>query len=333
MYEKFYGLKEAAFNLTPDPAFLFLNKRGRDALDQILYGIERREGFAVIVGDIGTGKTTMCWALLERLAKKDICTALIQNPMISETDILRSILQDLGVRPEKNQYSLNFDGGEDATREIFNTDWMQDLNKKQLLDRLNIFLAARAQEDVFTVLIIDEAQNISMELLEQLRLLSNLETAKKKLLQIIFVGQLELDQKLKMPSLRQLNQRISVRFETKALSRDDTERYVRRRLAVAGGAPRLRFGSGTFRSIWRFSKGYPRLINLICDRALLAGYRERSTIITRRLIRKAVLDLQGKENIVLRFPAGWGRRLVPVLVPAFLLLFAMFFMVYRSLAL
>ena len=239
MYEKFYGLKEAAFNLTPDPAFLFLNKRGRDALDQILYGIERREGFAVIVGDIGTGKTTMCWALLERLAKKDICTALIQNPMISETDILRSILQDLGVRPERHQYSLNLDGAEDSTREIFNTDWMQDLNKKQLLDRLNIFLAARAQEDVFTVLIIDEAQNISMELLEQLRLLSNLETAKKKLLQIIFVGQLELDQKLKMPSLRQLNQRISVRFETKTLSRDDTERYVRRRLAVAGGAPRL----------------------------------------------------------------------------------------------
>lgn len=333
MYEKFYGLKEAAFNLTPDPTFLFLNKRSKDALDQILYGIERREGFAVIVGDIGTGKTTMCWALLERLARKDICTALIQNPMISETDILRSILQDLGVRPERHQYSLKLEGAEDTTREIFDTDWMQGLNKKQLLDRLNIFLAARAQENVFTVLIIDEAQNVSMELLEQLRLLSNLETAKKKLLQIIFVGQLELDQKLKLPSLRQLNQRISVRFETKALSRDDTERYVRHRLAVAGGARRLRFGSGVFSSIWKYSKGYPRLINLICDRALLGGYLEKSIAITRRLVRKAAFDLQGKENIVLRFPAGWARRFVPFLVSALFLLFVMFFMVYRSLAL
>ena len=333
MYEKFYGLKEAAFNLTPDPAFLFLNKRSRDALDQILYGIERREGFAVIVGDIGTGKTTMCWALLERLAKKDIRTALVQNPMVSETDILRSILQDLGVRPARHQYSLSFEGEEETAREIFDTDWMQQLNKKQLLDRLNVFLAARAQENVFTVLIIDEAQNISMELLEQLRLLSNLETAKKKLLQIIFVGQLELDQKLKMPSLRQLNQRISVRFETKALSRDDTERYIRHRLAVAGRAPRLRFGSGVFRSIWRYSKGYPRLINLICDRALLAGYRERAAVITRRLVRKAALELQGKESIILRIPAGGTRRMIPFLVSAILLLFVMFFMVYRSLAL
>jgi general secretion pathway protein A len=333
MYEKFYGLKETPFSLTPDPSFLFLNKRSKEALDQVLYGVERREGFAVIVGDIGTGKTTLCWALLERLDREDICTALIQNPMISETDILRSVLQDLGVRPEKRQNTLNFDKNEDTTREIFDTDWMQDLNKKQLLDRLNMFLAKRAQENVFTVLIIDEAQNLSMELLEQLRLLSNLETAKKKLLQIIFVGQLELDQKLKMPSLRQLNQRISVRFETKALSKEDTERYIRHRLAMAGGAKRLRFGSGVFRSIWKCSKGYPRLINLICDRALLAGYMEKSTAITRRLVRKAALDLRGKENIVLRFPAEWARKLVPFVISALLLLFAMFFMVYRGLAL
>jgi general secretion pathway protein A len=332
MYEKFYGLKEAAFNLTPDPSFLFLNKRSKEALDQILYGIERREGFAVIVGDIGTGKTTMCWALLERLAKKDIRTALIQNPMLSETDILRSILQDLGIRPERHQYSLNLNGMEDGPGGIFDTDWMQSMNKKQLLDRLNTFLAARAQENVFTVLIVDEAQNISMNLLEQLRLLSNLETAKKKLLQIIFVGQLELDQKLKLPSLRQLNQRISVRFETKALSKEDTERYIRHRLAVAGGAPRLRFGSGAFSAIWRRSKGYPRLINLICDRALLSGYLERSPLITRRLVRKAADGLRGKENIVLRIPSGWNRRMVPFIVPTILLLVAVFFMVYRALA-
>jgi general secretion pathway protein A len=164
-----------------------------------------------------------------------------------------------------------------------------------LLDRLNIFLADKAQEDIFTVLIVDEAQNVSIALLEQLRLLSNLETAKKKLLQIIFVGQLELDKKLKSTALRQLNQRISVRFETKPLSREDTEHYIRHRIAMAGGAPRLRFGSRVFRSIYDHSKGYPRLINLICDRALLGAYAERSSAITPKLVHRAALSLQGKE--------------------------------------
>ncbi len=320
MYEKFYGLKEPAFNLTPDPSFLFLNKRSKDALDQILYGIARREGFAVVVGDVGTGKTTLCWALLERLARKNICTALIQNPMLSELEILKSILQDLGVRPDQFQSSLDLEGGNDGLRDVFDTDWMQGMTKKQLLDRLNMFLATRAEENAFTVLIVDEAQNIPLTLLEQLRLLSNLETAKKKLLQIIFVGQLELDQKLKSASLRQLNQRISVRFETKALSREDTELYVRHRIAVAGGAPRLRFGSGSFRAIWRCSKGYPRLINLICDRALLAGYNERSGVIIPKYVRRAALELQGKEETGLHIPSGWFRRIVPFLVPAVLLL-------------
>ena len=329
MYEKFYGLKEAAFSLTPDPAFLFLNKRSREALDLILYAIERREGFSLIVGDVGTGKTTLCWALLDRMAKKNIRTALIQNPILSETDILRSILQDLGVRPE---------GGtpgaveENATPEsVFDTSWLQGLNKKQLLDRLNLFLAARAQEDVFTVLIVDEAQNLPVTLLEQLRLLSNLETAKKKLLQIIFVGQLELDQKLKSASMRQLNQRISVRFETKALSKPDTELYVRHRLAVAGASSRLRFGTGAFRAIWRYSKGYPRLINLICDRALLAGYTERTLLITRSLVRRAAMGLQGGE-LVRRLAPGRLRRMAPYFVPALILLSVLCLMAYRALA-
>ena len=295
MYENFYGLREAPFNLTPDPSFLYLNRRSKDALDQILYGIKRREGFAVIVGDVGTGKTTLCWALLERLAKQNICTALVQNPMLSEVEMLKAILQDLGVRPQDAPDPENGDGDFNP-QDIFNTDWMDGMTKKQLLDRLNMFLAVRAQEDVFTVLIVDEAQNVSVTLLEQLRLLSNLETAKKKLLQIIFVGQLELDHKLKSNSLRQLNQRISVRFETKPLSRDDTERYIRYRIAMAGGAPKLRFGTGAFRAIWRGSKGYPRLINLICDRALLGGYTERTSTITPRLVRQAALSLQGRDN-------------------------------------
>jgi general secretion pathway protein A len=325
MYEKFYGLKETAFNLTPDPAFLFLNKRSKDALDLILYGIERREGFALIIGDIGTGKTTLCWALLERLEKKNIRTALIQNPMLSETDILKSILQDLGVRPEQEEAGA-------ASLDVFDTSWMDGMTKKQLLDRLNMFLAQRAEENIFTVLIVDEAQNISLTLLEQLRLLSNLETAKKKLLQIIFVGQLELNQKLNSSAMRQLNQRISVRFETKALSKDDTENYIRHRLAAAGATSRLRFGPGAIRSVWRHSKGYPRLINLICDRALLAAYNERTYVITRRLVRKASRALQGKETGGLRITPGWLGRMAPYLAPALLLLSALFFFVYESVA-
>jgi len=185
------------------------------------------------------------------------------------------------------------------------------MGKKELIDQLNIFLADMAQQDVFAVLIIDESQNLSLEMLEQLRLLSNLETAKKKLLQIIFAGQLELDQKLKSPALRQLNQRISVRFETKTLSLEDTERYIRHRLAMAGGAPKLRFGRGFFRSVWRNSRGYPRLINLICDRALLAGYSERSLVITRKLIRKSVLSLKGKEDVMSSRLPGWLRWGIP----------------------
>lgn len=329
MYEKFYGLREPAFNLTPDPSFLYLNKRSREALDQILYGIERREGFAVIVGDVGTGKTTLCWALLEKLAKKNICTALIQNPMLSELDILKSILQDLGIRPEQSQNFLNFQG-DGELQDVFDADWMQGMNKKQLLDRLNMFLATRAQENVFTVLIVDEAQNIPVTLLEQLRLLSNLETAKKKLLQIIFVGQLELDSKLKSSSMRQLNQRISVRFATKPLSRTDTELYIRHRIAVAGGAPRLRFGSRAFRAIWRYSKGYPRMINLICDRALLGGYSQRSGVITPRLVKRAALSLQGREDTGSHLPSGWFRRLIPFLIPAVLLLSAFLYALSKS---
>jgi len=320
MYEKFYGLREPAFSLTPDPAFLFLNKRSKEAIDQILYGIERREGFSLIIGDVGTGKTTLCWALLERLARKNIRTALIQNPMMSETDILKSILQDLGVRPEEPKDTSGTEEGAEAPSVIFDSDWMEGMSKKQLLDRLNQFLVARALEDVFTVLIVDEAQDVSTTLLEQLRLLSNLETAKKKLLQIVFVGQLELDQKLKSHSMRQLNQRISVRFETRSLSKEDTERYIRHRLAVAGGAPRLRFGRGAFRSVWRHSRGCPRMINLICDRALLGGYMERSFVVTNRLVRRAARSIQGREEGAVILSPGWFRRMVPFLIPAILLI-------------
>lgn len=326
MYEKFYGFTEPPFNLTPDPSFLFLNKRTKDALDLILYGIERREGFAVIFGDVGTGKTTMCWALLERLAGRSIRTALIQNPMLSETDILRSILQDLGVRPSETA-----DSDPTAVSGLFDADWMLVLNKKQLLDRLNAFLAERAREDVFTVLIVDEAQNMPISLLEQLRLISNLETAKKKLLQIIFVGQLQLDRKLKMASMQQLNQRISVRFETKPLSADDTERYIRQRLAVAGASPKLRFLKDACREIWRQSRGYPRLINLLCDRALMTGCSENSLVITKGIVRRGSRRLRGEDLEGPRLRTPSFRRLIPYMIASVILLALVGMAVYHGL--
>jgi general secretion pathway protein A len=325
MYESFYGLRERAFSLTPDPQFLYLNQRCRDAIKHILYGIERREGFALIAGDVGTGKTTLCWGLLERLEGKKVSTALVQNPMLSETDILRSILQDLGVKPPRTAEQLSSNWSEDP----FDSSWLRGLDKKDLLDRLNTFLAERAQEDVFTVLIIDESQNLSLEMLEQLRLLSNLETAKRKLLQIIFVGQLELEEKLRLPVLRQLDQRISIRFETKAFSRDDTEKYIRHRLVVAtGGRSKVRFGSGTLNAIHRYSKGYPRLINLICDRALLAGYTQRSSTITRKMVRSAVSSLRGKEDLGGIWTLSWKSLALPVLA-ILCILGAFFFVLMR----
>jgi general secretion pathway protein A len=330
MYEKFYGLKERAFNLTPDPSFLYLNQRSREALDHLLYGIDRREGFAVIVGDIGTGKTTLCWALLEKLENKNIQTAMIQNPMLPDTDILRSILQDLGAHPDEIQSSQKT--GHEEFPEAFNTNWLQEMNKKQLLDRLNMFLAARARENVFTVIVVDEAQNASLTLLEQLRLLSNLETAKNKLLQIIFVGQLELNEKLKAPEMRQLNQRISIRFETKPLSRRETEGYIRHRLAKAGGGGKIHFKTRTFNTIWHYSKGCPRMINLICDRAFLAAYSERTLLITPKHIRRAARSLNGKDFIGIRTSSGWFGKTVPYMVSALLLIIAVSFIAYQTLA-
>jgi general secretion pathway protein A len=327
MYEKFYGLKERAFSLTPDPQFLFLNDRSKAALEQILKGIERREGFICLIGDVGTGKTTLCWALLERLEGKNVRTALIQNPMLSELDILRSILMDLGARPTAKDSPSKPD---ESNPDVFDSSWLDQMSRKQLLDCLSAFLAERTQRDEITILIIDESQNLSLNTLEELRLLSNLEAGNRKLLQIIFVGQPELDEKLKQPELQQLNQRISVRFETKHLSRKDTEKYINHRLATAGGAPKLQFGRGAFSTIYEYSRGYPRLINLICDRALLAGYGEKSLVITKRMIRKAAMSLRGKEDIALHRLSDWMHRTIPVAGAAILLIGVSFFFAWKS---
>jgi general secretion pathway protein A len=322
MYERFYGLRERPFNLTPDPEFLYLSRRHKEALDQVTYGVTRREGFSLIIGDVGTGKTTLCWSLLGRL-EGNVRTALVLNPMLSEEDLLRTILQDFGVRGP----GAPAESAEDSASTPlapYDPAWMHNLSKKELLDELNNFLLKRAQEDVFCVLILDEAQNLSAACLEQLRMLSNLETAKKKLLQIIFVGQLELGDKLKSGSMKALNQRISIRNRIEPLSRKETQDYIYHRLRVAKAPRDLTFTRSAFRCIYRHSKGYPRLINLICDRALLAGFSERSYKISWSMIRKSVKVLKRHAELRLT-PYLIPRVLVPTAAVALVVMLAVFF--------
>ena len=210
MYEEYFRLKERPFSLTPDPEFLFLSESHQQALDHLRFGLESGEGFIVVTGDIGVGKTTVCRALLRGMPER-FSTALVVNTLLTEKELLRTILADFGVDVPEG-------------------------TRKDLLDALNRFLLAEAESDRRPVLIIDEAQNLTPPLLEQIRLLSNLETEKRKLLQIVLFGQKELQEKLRLPELRQFNQRVTVRARILPLDRRDTVRYIHHRLSVAGAA-------------------------------------------------------------------------------------------------
>jgi general secretion pathway protein A len=321
MYEQFYGLREKPFSLTPDPEFVFLGQGFRTALDQLLYGIQRREGFMAVVGDVGTGKTMLCWTLLSKLDRR-VRTALILHPFLNQDEILKAILHDFGVLPRGILTPPAV--AEEARPSLYDPSWMEGLTRKELVDELNAFLLEAASENAANLLVIDEAQNLSPAALEFLRVLSNMETPKQKLLQIIFVGQVEFEQKLNMPQLRQLNQRVTVRCRLGPMNRDDATRYILHRLVVAGGTRKVSFSAGGLKSIHRFSGGYPRLINIICDRALLAGYSERSRVITRKMVRKAALALRGKDMAApgARWRIG-PRWAIPVLAAALIVLVAL----------
>jgi len=270
MYQEFYGLREKPFVLTPDPQFLYLSESHRTAIDSLHYGIEQREGFIVITGDIGTGKTTICRAFLEKL-DKNIKTAVIFNSLLSEGKLLESILQDFGFPPKGR-------------------------TKHDLVNSLNQSLLQLLSRGENAVLIIDEAQNLSIPVLEQIRMLSNLETEKEKLLQIILFGQLELDQKLRSNKLKQLNQRIAIRHHLLPLTHAEMESYIYQRLMVAGAQGSINFSKSALNEIYKFSKGIPRLINLLCDRALLGGFVEQTLHIDRKIILKAKDSLLGEEK-------------------------------------
>jgi general secretion pathway protein A len=289
MYEHFYGLNEQPFNLTPDPDFLFINQNFREALDQITYAVNRREALSVLIGDVGTGKTTLCWALLMRM-KKDVRTALILNPLLNIEDLLRAIIQDFKIKPSSRRAPWRAQTSNEMD-ELEESSWLQELTRKQLVDELKRFLLESADTEIKNVLVIDEAQNLSVDCLEQLRILSNLETSKRKLLQIIFSGQLELDQKVNLPQLHQLKQRITIRCTLQPLSKDDMTQYIYHRIWKAGGSRNLTFSEGALSIIYKYSRGYPRVINVICDRTLMAGYNERAWNITSKMARTALVQL------------------------------------------
>jgi general secretion pathway protein A len=246
MYTQFYGLREKPFSLSPDPRYLYLSDAHREALAHLLYGIEQGEGFIAITGEVGTGKTTLCRTLLQRI-EPGTEVAFVFNPQLSGLELLQAITAELGLATEGR-------------------------SRRDLTEQLNRFLLAKRQEGRRVLLIVDEAQTLERDALEQVRLLSNLETDTQKLIQIILIGQPELDTILESPELRQLRQRISVRWRLTPLSAPETREYVRHRLRIAAGAPRELFTELALREVHRRSGGIPRLINLLCDRALLAGY-------------------------------------------------------------
>jgi len=271
-YEEFFVLKDTPFRLTPDPDYYFPSDVHKEALQTLLYSIRAREGFIQITGDPGLGKTVTLRALLKQLGD-EVTTALILNPRLSPEELLRVILEDLGVTLD-----------ETASR-----------SKEDLLRQFREVLLEWAVKGVNTVLIIDEAQNLPNDTLEELRLLSNLETDKEKLLQIILVGQLELEEKLKTPELKQLDQRITIRYRLKPLSRLDTAAYIQHRMRVAGGKDSTRFPPGVLKGIFKASRGIPRLINILCERALMAAFIDGKNTIEREHLKKAVESIAGEK--------------------------------------
>ncbi|HEV8347680.1 MAG TPA: AAA family ATPase [Vicinamibacterales bacterium] len=274
MYENYYGFAEKPFSLTPDPKYLYRSQSHASAFDLLQYAIRRREGFVVVTGDIGTGKTTLCRALLEEIDRTTF-TALVLNPFLSEEDLLKRILQDFGV----------------VSRDEMKTGRLATVTKQELIDTLYDFLLSLIPLKASAVLIIDEAQHLPLPVLEQIRILSNLETDKEKLLQIILVGQLNLQPLLRSPHLRQLDQRVSIRYQLEPLDRDTVSAYIAHRLTIAGGSAAVTFTPKAIDEVHRLSGGIPRLINLICDRALLAGYSLQTNRITDEMVVHAANSL------------------------------------------
>jgi len=269
MYNDFYGFTESPFNITPDPRFLFFSHRHREAYNHILFGIKERKGFIQLTGEVGAGKTTICRAILEALTDS-FETGLVLNPMVGRHELLLVILSEFG---------------------LIEPGTFKD--RVSALNLLNNFLLDQVYRGRDVVLFIDEAQDLNPDLLEEVRLLSNLETDQRKLLQIVLIGQPELRTILDRKELRQLRQRITVRYHLSPLTMDETTQYIQHRLHYAGGNSRPMFNRWAIRAIHRYSKGIPRLINAVSDKTLLCGYAESEDHLRYRHVRRAIRELEG----------------------------------------
>jgi len=281
MYKNFFSFRERPFKLVPNPAYLFLSKSHEEVLAHLTYAAIQGDGFVEITGEVGTGKTTICRAFLENL-DHNTKAAYIFNPSLNAIQLLRAIIDEFGIESD--------------------TD-----NIKDLIDRLNSFLIAKKSEGKNVILIIDEAQNLTKEVLEQLRLLSNLETAKDKLIQIILVGQPELGEKLDSHELRQLDQRITLRCQLAPLSYKEVQAYIQHRINIASLKTEIQFDAAAYRSIYQYSRGIPRLINIVCDRALLNAFVLNQEIISGKIAMAAIRELGVRGDMKRRRLQKWKK--------------------------
>ena len=267
MYLQYYSLREAPFNITPDPRFLFFSVKHQEAFNHLLYGIRERKGFIELTGEIGAGKTTICRKLLEGFGP-NYKIALILNPCLTIGQLLKTIVMEFGLK-------------------------VAGRDRLAYLQALNQFVLEQANQGNEVVVIIDEAQDLNDDLLEQIRLLSNIETDQQKLMQIVLMGQPELHEKLEQSKLRQLRQRITVHYHLGPLDATETASYINHRLSLAGANGKPCFDEGAIKLIYKYSNGIPRLINAVCDKALLAGFVTQATIVTKRHVKLAIDELRG----------------------------------------
>jgi len=294
VYQDYYGFSEKPFDLTPDPKYLYLSPKHKEVLAHLVYGLQENNGFLKIIGEVGTGKTMICRSFLQEL-RTDFSIAYVFNPAINELELLQTINSELGLPSEMD-------------------------SKKKLVDTLNAFLFSERKKGHRVVVIIDEAQALQVKVLDQLRLLSNLETDTEKLIQIVLIGQPELDQLLKKSELRQLRQRITISWELLPLNRDETRGYIQHRVNVALGKGRVQFARSAVELIYKYSHGIPRMINVLADRSLLIAYTMNTKKITPKIVRPAVKDVGGLTPLPTRMGTLW-KSVLPGLLALSILLF------------
>jgi general secretion pathway protein A len=270
MYKSFFGLRENPFNANPDPRYLFLTREIQEALAGLAYGIKNRKGFILLTGEVGTGKTTLLNRLLDWLNLEDVATAYVFNSQLNVTQLFDFIMADFGISCESR-------------------------DKSHVLMRLNQWLLQRYRDRKTSVIIVDEAQNLSMEVLEEIRLLTNFETASEKLLQIVLSGQPELEEKLRDPRLRQLRQRITMRCRTKPLSHEELNGYIAERLRIGGANGAPIFSPDAIQAIYKYSRGIPRVANLLCEHALINAFVDQQRPVPQRAVEEAAVEFELNE--------------------------------------